>query len=70
MASGSLGVRGGFQGSSWKNYMGTGPAGNMSLRELVDIQGSLHPDSRMMHPDEKEIAKRDKRLAWMEKELL
>lgn len=50
--------------------MGKSPSWKKGLRELVDIQGSLHPDSRMMHPDEQEIAKRGKRLAWMEKELL
>lgn len=40
LASGSLGVGWGFQ-ESWKNYMETGPAGKMSLRQLVNIQRSL-----------------------------
>lgn len=31
------GVGGGFQESSWKNYMETGSVGKMNLRELVDI---------------------------------
>lgn len=41
LAGGCLGVGEGFQESSWKNCMETGPAGKMSLRELVDIQISL-----------------------------
>lgn len=43
LSSGSLGVGEGFQESSWKNYVETGPAQKISLRELVDIQGSLLP---------------------------
>lgn len=58
MASGSLGVRGGFQGSSWKNYMETGPVRKRGPRNLVDIQGSLPLGLRIMHPNQQEIRQR------------
>lgn len=38
--------------------MGTGPAGRSGPVELVDIQGSLLPGSKMIHPDEQEIGQR------------
>lgn len=43
LASVCLGVGGGFQQSSWKNYVETDPSGPDVLIELVDVQGSLLP---------------------------
>lgn len=47
--------------------METGPAGKMSLRELVDIHGSRLPGLRTMS---KKSGKADERPVWISKELL
>ncbi|KAK4822653.1 hypothetical protein QYF61_018605 [Mycteria americana] len=36
--------------SAWKNPIGYGPGEKRGQREVVDVQGSLPPSSRMVHP--------------------
>lgn len=43
-----------FQGSTWKNCMGYSPGEKRGLEELVDLQGSPPPSSRMVHPHKQE----------------